>query len=90
MAGRIDRCMAAAESLASFVDRHEHLELLAQPETGVVVWRPSNSDPGELLRRLPDGLTSVTEISGIPWLRCVGATPLVDRDAVIAPVSAAC
>ncbi len=82
-AQRIDRCMAAAKTFADFVEGEPRLELLAPPETGVIVWRPRDVELGAFSSRLPDGLASRTLVRGEPWLRCVAANPVVDIDAVI-------
>lgn len=89
LASRLDRCMAAADKFAAFVEGHEQLELLGHPETGVVVWRPRNKDIQEFCDALPTGLASRTTVAGKPWLRCVAANPSVDIDAVIDAVQAA-
>lgn len=86
LADRLDRCMAAAASFASFVKGEERLELLGEPHTGVVVWRPRNVDIDMFYASLPSGLASQTSIRGSRWLRCVAANPNTDIDAVIAAV----
>jgi L-2,4-diaminobutyrate decarboxylase len=85
-AERIDRCMSAAKDFAQFVTQDQRLELLAAPETGVVVWRPRHAAIDSFAAKLPVGLASRTMVAGEPWLRCVAANPLVDVDAVIAAV----
>lgn len=85
-AARLDRCMAAAERFAAFVEGEPQLELLGQPETGVVVWRPSGGDAKAFAAALPAGLASTTTIGGSDWLRCVAANPSLDMDAVISAV----
>ncbi len=86
MASRLDRCMAASEKFAAFVEDDQRLALLGVPETGVVVWRPRDRDVKVFGSTLPKGLASQTIIAGSPWLRCVSANPLVDIDAVIEAV----
>ena len=83
---RLDRCMAASLKFAAFVDAEPRLELLAPPETGVIVWRPLNKTLDEVASNLPAGLASRTIVAGEAWLRCVAANPVVDIDAVIAAV----
>ena len=85
-AERIDRCMAAADSFAAYVESEPKLELLGAPDTGVIVWRPKRIDLDAFAAKLPAGLASRTMITGQPWLRCVAANPVVDADAVIAAV----
>ncbi len=88
-AQRIDRCMAAAGTFADYVTTEPRLDLLGEPETGVIVWRPNHQDIDAFAARLPHGLASRTIIRGEPWLRCVAANPVVDIDAVIAAVQLA-
>jgi L-2,4-diaminobutyrate decarboxylase len=85
-ASRIDRCMTAANTFASFIDSEEQLELLARPETGVVVWRHRNRSVEDVAAAVPTGLASQTKVAGSAWLRCVAANPNVDIDAVIQAV----
>jgi glutamate/tyrosine decarboxylase-like PLP-dependent enzyme len=86
---RLDRCMAAAARFASFIKSDERLELLGEPHTGVVVWRPRGINIDNFYACLPSGLASQTSISGSRWLRCVAANPNTDIDTVIAAVSEA-
>jgi L-2,4-diaminobutyrate decarboxylase len=83
LASRLDRCMAAADTFAAFVEDDPRLELLGHPETGVIVWRPHNKTVGEFGDALPAGLASRTRVAGSEWLRCVAANPNVNIDAVI-------
>lgn len=81
--------MALAERFASFVHDDLRLELLARPETGVVVWRPRHKTVLDVSASLPVGLASQTVISGETWLRCVAANPVAQMDEVIDAVSRA-
>lgn len=79
VACRIERCMDAADQLASFVAGEPRLQLLAAPETGVVVWRTSNETlTDQLYSLLPANSTSLTTIGGARWLRNVAANPNID------------
>ena len=89
LALRLDRCMAAANKFAAFVSAEERLELLAPPETGVVVWRPRHKPVEDFSLALPTGLASTTTLAGAPWLRCVAANPNVNVNAVIDAVRSA-
>jgi L-2,4-diaminobutyrate decarboxylase len=89
MAARLENCMAASEKFAAFVESDRRLELLCEPETGVVVWRPRDKTITEVIAALPAGLTSQTTVAGNKWLRCVAANPSVDVDAVINTVHGA-
>lgn len=79
MAARIERCMDLADELAALIERDERLELLARPETGVVVWRPADGVSTDRLHAaLPTGSTSATTLSSGKWLRNVAANPNFD------------
>ena len=81
-ATRIDALMAAASELASLILSHDQLELLAMPQTGVVVWRPKRSDLTEpLFAAMPPGSCSLTNVGGERWLRNVAANPNFVLDA---------
>ncbi len=89
LALRLDRCMALADGFAAFVEQSPKLDLLAQPETGVVVWRPKDGLVEALADLLPTGLASQTTVAGNRWFRCVAANPNANLDAIISAVSAA-
>ena len=89
LASRLDRCMSAAERFADFVEGEERLELLARPETGVIVWRVRGKKAEDIAAKLPVGLVSQTTVAGARWLRCVAANPNIDVDRVIAAVQSA-
>jgi L-2,4-diaminobutyrate decarboxylase len=85
VAARIGRCMRLADQFADFVGNDPRLELLAPPQTGIVVWRPRDRALARALHdRLPPGSTSLTAIGGEPWLRNVSANPNADIDVLIA------
>ncbi len=79
IAARIERCMDIADELATLVSNDERLELLAPPETGIVVWRMIETDLTERLHAaLPPGSTSLTTLPSGRWLRNVAANPNFD------------
>jgi L-2,4-diaminobutyrate decarboxylase len=83
-AARIDALMAAAGDLASLISSHDQLELLAMPQTGVVVWRPKRTDLTErLFAAMPPGSCSLTNLGGERWLRNVAANPNFELDAFV-------
>jgi L-2,4-diaminobutyrate decarboxylase len=87
VAQRIEHCMDLARCLRDFVATDERLELYAEPQTGIVVWRPKNEnlfDP--VLQQLPVGSTSTTSIAGVKWLRNVAANPSADIELLIATI----
>ena len=87
LAERIDRCMAAAASLARFLSQHPGWHLFAEPETGVVLFRPALGDCDAALARLPAGLASTTRVHDETWLRAVAANPNVDLEIVTAALA---
>lgn len=89
-ATRIDALMAAASELASLISSHDQLELLAMPQTGVVVWRPKRTDLAEpLFAAMPPGSCSVTNLGGERWLRNVAANPNFELDAFVTAMKVA-
>jgi L-2,4-diaminobutyrate decarboxylase len=79
VAQRIEHCMDLARCLRDFVAADERLELYAEPQTGIVVWRPKDKNLfGQVLQRLPVGSTSTTSIAGGKWFRNVAANPSAD------------
>jgi L-2,4-diaminobutyrate decarboxylase len=78
LAERIERCMSSADELAKFIHSHDRLELLAVPESGVVVWRPRYHQAEILYAALPVDSTSLTTLPSGRWLRNVAANPNVE------------
>jgi L-2,4-diaminobutyrate decarboxylase len=75
--------MAMAAELAALVVDDKRLELLAPPETGMVVWRPVVVDATEKLHAsLPPGSTSLTTLPSGRWLRNVAASPNLEISAL--------
>ena len=87
VAQRIEHCMDLAHSLRDFVATDERLELYAEPQTGIVVWRPKDEYFFDQLQQLlPVGSTSTTTIAGVKWFRNVAANPNADIDILIATI----
>ncbi|PTU00410.1 aspartate aminotransferase family protein [Pseudomonas sp. HMWF031] len=90
VAQRIEHCMDLARCLRDFVANNERLELYAEPQTGVVVWRPEDQNLfNKVLLHLPVGSTSTTSIAGEKWFRNVAANPSADIDILIANIHGA-
>ncbi len=86
----IEHCMDLPRSLRDFVAADERLELYAEPQTGIVVWRPEDQNLFDtVLNRLPIGSTSTTSIAGGKWFRNVAANPSADMDTLISNIYAA-
>ncbi len=89
-AARIDALMAVASDLASLISSRDQLELLAMPQTGVVVWRPKRMDLTEpLFAAMPPGSCSLTNLGGERWMRNVAANPNFDLDTFAAAMDEA-
>lgn len=89
VAQRIEQCMDLAHRLRDFVAADERLELYAEPQTGIVVWRPKDENLfAQVLQQLPVGSTSTTSIAGVKWFRNVAANPSADIDMLIATIQA--
>ena len=79
--------MGLARSLRDFVAADERLELFAEPQTGVVVWRLKDESLfDQVLQQLPLGSTSTTSIAGVRWFRNVAANPSADISLLIAAI----
>ncbi|OYV01405.1 MAG: aspartate aminotransferase family protein [Burkholderiales bacterium PBB5] len=87
VAQRIEHCMDLAHRLSGLVAADDRLALYAQPQTGIVVWRPKDvSLFDQLLRQLPVGSTSTTAMAGVKWFRNVAANPSADMDLLMANI----
>jgi L-2,4-diaminobutyrate decarboxylase len=90
VAQRIEHCMDIARCLRDFVAADERLELYAEPQTGIVVWRPKDKNLfDQVLQRMPVGSTSTTSIAGGKWFRNVAANPSADIDILTAKIHGA-
>ncbi len=78
LAERIDRCMANAAILAHKLSDDPAWKLFGEPETGVVLFRPTAGTCKDIIARLPDGLVSTATVNGELWLRAVAANPNAD------------
>ena len=84
VAQRIEHCMKLAHCLSDFVSTDERLHLYAQPQTGIVVWRPKDENLiDRILNHMPIGSTSTTTISSEKWFRNVAANPNADIELLI-------
>lgn len=89
-AARIDALMAVASDLASLISSYDQFELLAMPQTGVVVWRAKRKDLTEqLFAAMPPGSCSLTNLGDERWLRNVAANPNFELEAFAAAIDAA-
>jgi L-2,4-diaminobutyrate decarboxylase len=90
VAQRIEHCMDLARRLRDFVANDERLEIYAEPQTGIVVWRPKDDRLfDQVLQQLPVGSTSTTSIAGGRWFRNVAANPSADIDLLISTIQKA-
>jgi L-2,4-diaminobutyrate decarboxylase len=90
LAERVERCMALAGRLAAFIADDARLELLMEPQTGLVLWRPRNQTQAEeVYSLLPDGAASLTTLDGQTWLRNVAANPNADIETLIRAIRSA-
>ena len=88
VAGWIDHSMELAARLVRHIDVEPDLEARTVPQAGVVNWRHTSIDAGEVQRRLPsDVFIATTMIDGDPWLRSVAANPMADPQRVVAAVA---
>jgi L-2,4-diaminobutyrate decarboxylase len=87
VAQRIEHCMDLARGLRDFVTSDERLELYAEPQTGIVVWRPKSENSfDQMQKQLPVGSTSTTSIARGKWFRNVAANPSADIDLLISTI----
>ena len=79
--------MDLARRLSGLVATDERLELYAEPQTSIVVWRPKDEILfDQVLRQSPVGSTSTTSMAGVKWFHNVAANPSADIDLLIATI----
>ena len=81
VAERIDICMQNAEVLTEYIKNDNRFMLFAEPESGVVVWKPKNNTVDDKIAELT-GIVSTTKIDNQTWLRSVAANPNSNVDMV--------
>jgi L-2,4-diaminobutyrate decarboxylase len=82
--------MDLADHSAAFIKGDPRLVLYAEPQTGIVIWRPSDTETfDKALKQLPAGAASTTTIAGQRWLRNVAANPDANIELLIAEVEKA-
>jgi L-2,4-diaminobutyrate decarboxylase len=83
---RLNRCMEAAEQLATLVEASEEFVLFGRLSTGIVLWRPVRVSVEEALPLIRAATISTTVVEGVRWFRSVAANPMVDAAKVFAAV----
>ena len=86
MSERIELGFRQIEALCELIKADERFELLAEPTTGIAVWRPVKADTVTVRGRLQDAWVSLTEIDGQMWLRSVAANLSADPARLLAQV----
>jgi L-2,4-diaminobutyrate decarboxylase len=89
LAARIEKCVHVAERIAEYVSQDDRLELLTLPVTGVVNWRPKDTQFFDAwYQSLPQGMVSTTTIHGEKWFRNVIANPMANALAITEAIKA--
>lgn len=81
LAGRIEKSMDDAETLAKLLDSDERTELKQRPDTGVMNWRPLRKSVDDVLGQLGN-TASKTKIDNEQWFRQVAANPNADINSI--------
>ena len=81
---RIERCFDISCELANFISSRHELDLLAQPKTGVVLWKHKDASLfDEIFELLPTGSVSVAKHDNSRWFRNVAANPNADLSQIV-------
>ena len=81
----ITSLMLLAEALRARSD----VEVFATPNTGVLLWRPTERSMDAVLDALGPVATGIGYVDGHRWLRNVGANPMFDWQSMLAEIDAA-
>jgi L-2,4-diaminobutyrate decarboxylase len=90
MEDRIDAEMERAHRLATLVASRADFTLWAEPNTGIVVWRPMRHDPAKVRERMRNAFVSLVDVDGERWLRSVATNPNARPEQVVAAAVDAC
>lgn len=83
---RINTCMQNAEKLANYIKDDPRFTLFTTPESGVVVWKPSEPNSFKNKEKL-SGVVFITKIDNQDWLRYVSANPNADIEKIFKAVT---
>jgi L-2,4-diaminobutyrate decarboxylase len=84
LAKRIEHCVQMADTLAQHLSKDFRAELLGQPQTAIVVWRPRQVHLVEqIIKQLPVGIASTVTINNEKWIRHTAANPNADIAQII-------
>lgn len=79
VAKRIEHCVQMADILAQHFSKDSRVELLGQPQTAIVVWRPCQVHLVEqIVKQLPAGMASTVTINNEKWIRHTATNPNAD------------
>ena len=79
VAKRIEHCVQMADTLAHHLSNDSRVELLGQPQTAIVVWRPCEVHLVEhIVKQLPVGIASTVTINNEKWIRHTATNPNAD------------
>ncbi len=88
LAKRIEHCVQMADTLAQHLSKDSRVELLGQPQTAIVVWRPRQVHLVEqIFKQLPVGIASTIVIDNEKWIRHTAANPNADIAQIIEEIN---
>ncbi len=88
LAKRIEHCVQMADTLAQYLAKDSRVELLGQPQTAIVVWRPRQVHLVEqIIKQLPVGIASTVTINNEKWIRHTATNPNADIVRIIQEIN---
>ncbi|MFM7011591.1 MAG: pyridoxal phosphate-dependent decarboxylase family protein [Betaproteobacteria bacterium] len=88
VAKRIEHCVQMADTLAQHFSKDSRVELLGQPQTAIVVWRPCQVHLVEqIVKQLPVGMASTVTINNEKWIRHTATNPNADIVRIIQAIT---
>lgn len=88
LAKRIEHCVQMADTLAQYLAKDSRVELLGQPQTAIVVWRPRQVHLVEqIIKQLRVGIASIVTINNEKWIRHTAANPNADIARIISEIN---
>ncbi len=88
VAKRIEHCVQRADTLAQHFSKDSRVELLGQPQTAIVVWRPCQVHLVEqIVKQLPVGMASTVTINNEKWIRHTATNPNADIVRIIEAIT---
>lgn len=86
IASLIDEAILRMDGLYKELSEMPGVVTFKPPNTGVLLWRPTSRSAESVIEKLPVGMSSLTKVNEMTWLRQVAANPMAEIDLIFATI----